>query len=833
MIMADSNETFPYDDNSPLYSSWIHSIYIQYLKKHYPEIDINELLTYAGMTIDQVQNQGHWFNQVQADRFHEKLVELTKRHDISRIVGQYITEARLGHLKVFAYGFLSEHLFLALKRIIPKGSRAVATYTKRLGGNKVEIIIKPKPGVNEKRYQCENRTGSFESAGKIFSGELAEIEHPKCFHDGDDCCQYIVTIDKQPHMIWKDILKISFLVLIMALPFLYFFLPTTLWRIIAIISILCVFLISHLAVSKEKKHLSSVIDFQRHAAEDRLEESLYAPDISFLFKSINEIGAENISSPRKIITNTLKQLQSRFLFDFGAIMLLENEKQPIYMDSYGEKRERKTSNYLQLSEFSEFSTAVPKKPIDLFENHPLDNVEEKGKSYRIENKKGMPFSQYFKEAGVNSLFFFPMLFGQEVLGALLVGYYDSNKKISKTYENTFNYFATQIAAVLTHSMLYEELADKESQHRLLMANLKGMVFRYHLDENKSIDFISDGCLELTGLQPESISSFGSFEQLLHPDNKDQYFSIINKINKDSKEYEVEYRIITVTGEEKWVWEKGKAIVKNPDSIILEGFIMDITEKKTVENVKNEFIDRTSHELRTPLHDIMLNASPFLELRTYSKNLSETAKKKIKRILQTANTMNQTVDDLLNLSKLENKKIITNLEKLPLIKIVNDSIAQLRSHIKDKGHELRIDIDKGIIVDVDKNQMQIVINNLLINAIKYTPSNGIIKIVSEKNNGFIRIKMIDNGYGIPPEYQQKIFNEFFKIKTKEREAIRGSGLGLAIARKIINNHNGRIYCESPIKKNAFPDLSLGGDCKGSIFVIELNENKGNGTRQRDL
>ena len=131
MIMADSNETFPYDDFSPLYSSWIHTLYIQYLKKHYPEIDIGELLTSAGMTIDQVQNQGHWFNQIQADRFHEKLVELTKRHDISRLVGQFITEARLGYFKVFAFSFLREHLFMAIKRIMPKGSRAVDTYTKK------------------------------------------------------------------------------------------------------------------------------------------------------------------------------------------------------------------------------------------------------------------------------------------------------------------------------------------------------------------------------------------------------------------------------------------------------------------------------------------------------------------------------------------------------------------------------------------------------------------------------------------------------------------------------------------------------------------------------
>ena len=74
--------------------------------------------------------------------------------------------------------------------------------------------------------------------------------------------------------------------------------------------------------------------------------------------------------------------------------------------------------------------------------------------------------------------------------------------------------------------------------------------------------------------------------------------------------------------------------------------------------------------------------------------------------------------------------------------------------------------------------------------------------------------------LPIEYQDKIFQEFFKIKTGKREIIRGSGLGLAIARKIMDNHHGRIYCRSPIEKGAFPNLPLDGDRKGSVFVVEL-------------
>ena len=373
--MTDKKSISKYDDYSPLYSSRITTLYIQHLEKHYPAIDVDTLLEYAGMTMDQVQDQAHWFNQVQVDKFHEKLVELTHKHDIARTVGQFAPEANMGWLKVFVSGFLLDYyVYLAMERIMPKVSRAVETHARKLGNNKVEVVTIPKHGVNEKRYQCKNRTGFFEGIGKLFSGEPAVVEHPRCFHDGEDSCQYIVTFKRLPHMVWKDILKISYLFSIVMPFFSYFFLPIDMWGLTIIISFLFVFFISHVAIWKEKKYLNSVIEVQKHAAEEQLEEWIYSPDMSFLFKTINQIGAENISSPKSIISNILKQMKSQFPFDYGAILLLKDERQLVYLDDYGMKRERNRRNHLQLSEFSEFSSPVPKKSVDLFKDHPLDNL---------------------------------------------------------------------------------------------------------------------------------------------------------------------------------------------------------------------------------------------------------------------------------------------------------------------------------------------------------------------------------------------------------------------------------------------------------------------------
>jgi hypothetical protein len=182
----DSHNKVKPDD--PLYNSRIIGTFVDYMKKHYPDLDIDSVLSYAGITNYELEDQGHWFSQRQIDRFHKILSEKTGKSDISREVGRYAALSKAsGAIKQYTLGLMSPtSAYLLIEKLYSAMSRGATVKAKKLGSNRVEIISTPKPGVNEKPYQCENRIGTFEAVAKLFTKRFATIEHPSCFHKGDD-----------------------------------------------------------------------------------------------------------------------------------------------------------------------------------------------------------------------------------------------------------------------------------------------------------------------------------------------------------------------------------------------------------------------------------------------------------------------------------------------------------------------------------------------------------------------------------------------------------------------------------------------------------------------
>ncbi len=180
--------------HGPLYSSRIVKNYLQYLRVHYPGLDLDAVLSQAGMTRYEVEDSAHWFTQQQTDRFHEIVAAMTGNTNLSREAGRFIVSARgMGPAKQVVLGLMSvKSVFLLLEKIFPLMTRGTGVQIKKLGSRKLEVICIPEPGVNEKPYQCDNRIGIFESLPKLFTHHYAKIEHPGCIHRGDKECRYII-----------------------------------------------------------------------------------------------------------------------------------------------------------------------------------------------------------------------------------------------------------------------------------------------------------------------------------------------------------------------------------------------------------------------------------------------------------------------------------------------------------------------------------------------------------------------------------------------------------------------------------------------------------------
>ncbi|MGD9062336.1 MAG: hypothetical protein PVF72_18000, partial [Desulfobacterales bacterium] len=245
------------NNKAPLYSSRLIKNYVEFIGKHYPYVSIDAVLDYAGITRYEVEDPAHWFNQEQIDRFHKILVQKTGDHEISKEVGRYTASgAGFGAAKQLMIGLMSPTAgYLLTEKYYPILSRGAAVSVKKTGPTSVEIISKPKPGVDEKSYQCENRAGTFEAIAKLFTDKFAKVEHPECFHNDHKHCRYVITWEKTPSLIWKRI-RNYFLLLAAPLSLLLFwFMAPLIWGIVFIPLALVAMGISFYAEYLEKQEL--------------------------------------------------------------------------------------------------------------------------------------------------------------------------------------------------------------------------------------------------------------------------------------------------------------------------------------------------------------------------------------------------------------------------------------------------------------------------------------------------------------------------------------------------------------------------------------------------
>ncbi len=437
----------------------------------------------------------------------------------------------------------------------------------------------------------------------------------------------------------------------------------------------------------------------------------------------------------------------------------------------------------------------------------------------------------------NIVLLIPIIFENHLIGlmglsAKETGAWYSNKDI-QLLQTLMNHAAVSIENARKVNKIENicKLKEKsEKQLRLLIGNLQSVIYRYLNDENRTIEFLSDGCIDFFGYQPSDFinNKKNLIKMITHPDDYDYCLKQSKKSAKEKQPYQVEYRIITSSGIEKWVWEQCECVFSDAGDVIgFEGLLIDITDKKLSEvalreseQMMSEFVTTASHELRTPIHSMQLSVTSLLA--GYSGEISHEVKENLIFIEKGIDQLMNVINNFLDLSIIEARKVKPVLRLATPLEIVDRSIEKISSLLRNHNHEIRVEMesDKSILINVDKKRMIQVMINLLSNAIKYTPDNGVIVINAEKNEKNVQICVADNGYGIPLWAQEKIFQKFFQADNIMSHKVGGSGLGLSISEGIINLHGGKLYCQSPIKENEFNNFPLEKERKGSIFIVEL-------------
>ncbi|MFH0906833.1 MAG: HAMP domain-containing sensor histidine kinase [bacterium] len=236
-------------------------------------------------------------------------------------------------------------------------------------------------------------------------------------------------------------------------------------------------------------------------------------------------------------------------------------------------------------------------------------------------------------------------------------------------------------------------------------------------------------------------------------------------------------------------------------LIIGHFIVQGFEKLAQANrMKSEFINIASHQLRTPLTGIKWTIN--LIMRQKIKKFSTEQTEYIKDIEENNQRMIDLVNDLLNVSMIEQGKLILNSKKFSIKKLIQDIIKEYSFLAKASNIEFSLQTKSNTsIVLADQQKISIVLHNLIDNAIRYTQKGGTVKIALLKNGDSIRCEIQDKGVGIPKKDQNKIFKKFFRSQNIMRYQTEGTGLGLYIAQAIIKASKGKIGFQSEPEKGS--------------------------------
>jgi signal transduction histidine kinase len=246
----------------------------------------------------------------------------------------------------------------------------------------------------------------------------------------------------------------------------------------------------------------------------------------------------------------------------------------------------------------------------------------------------------------------------------------------------------------------------------------------------------------------------------------------------------------------------------------------------INKLKSEFVAVASHQLRTPISGIRWETE--LLLSKLKKGLSEKQIKNIESIKFLSSKMARLVNDLLDVAKIDQKRLILKKNLIDISKIVKEVVSEVSPFIRSRNIELVLRISDKIPETVgDPERIRMVVDNMINNSIKYSLNKGKIEIILSKKDENIVFSVKDNGAGIPVEQQDRVFEKFFRSDNAVKYQTEGTGLGLYIAKNIIDQSGGEIWFDSVENSGSIFSFSLpikqtGQQRENSYYTINSNK-----------
>ena len=369
------------------------------------------------------------------------------------------------------------------------------------------------------------------------------------------------------------------------------------------------------------------------------------------------------------------------------------------------------------------------------------------------------------------------------------------------------------------------LQERERQLSTLIGNLPGFVYECQNDPDWTMKYISDGITAITGYHPSDLIGNAqlTYNDLIHPDYRQFVWDQLQMKIALNERFQVEYPVITKEGSIRWVWEQGRGIFSDDGTLLsLEGFITDITEKKQAEEklreseiglrelnaTKDKLFSIIAHDLRNPFHNLLSMAELLAEdIQSLTKEQIIKFGSDIHGIIKNQYLF---MENLLTWARLQKNDFQYKPEVLSVQKQIDSAFNLLLPLAHEKSITLTSTVLPGISVFADTAMLQIVLQNLITNGIKFTQRGGTVSVSSSTEGDWVSITVRDTGIGMKPEQLDRLFNIVAKTSRRGTDDEKGTGLGLILCKEFIEKQGGTIAVEST------PGV-------GSKFILKLPAN----------
>ena len=355
---------------------------------------------------------------------------------------------------------------------------------------------------------------------------------------------------------------------------------------------------------------------------------------------------------------------------------------------------------------------------------------------------------------------------------------NSDDEIGQLSES-FNFMAMELSNTLS------EMGKEKNKLEIILHNMTDGVISF--DKSGELTHFNSAAMELLGVDKleNNLQSFIN------------HYDITSGVYIDMVDTKTTKKI------NFWVGEKYINATFSPylsEKDIFAGVVVvlqDNTEMKRLDDMRKEFVANVSHELRTPLTTVKSYAETLLDGALDDR---ETAEEFLGIINNEADRMSFLVRDLLQLSRFDNNQIELSLSRINVDSFIAENVKASRILAENKKQNLIFTpLGRDVFISADRGRITQVINNVITNAIKYSPEGSTVNVWAEEEKDSVKIMVEDNGIGISKNDLPRIFERFYRVDKARSRAMGGTGLGLAIAKEIMERHGGSINVESEILK----------------------------------